>query len=385
MRRSVLPNYTTHFPLQIVKEFQRRGERVGMTGDGVNDSPALRRADIGIAMLSGSDVARDAADMVLLTDNFASIVHGVEEGRLIFDNLQKVIAYQISAGCYAELIPVLATFFVGMPQPLSSFLMIVISCVTDVYAGVALMEEAPEEGSMTKPPRKAQEEPLVSLSLIAYSYLWYGNMTSLAAFINYFTFMRNRGPLGEVPSPVPVDDDGHREFPAGYGVGQLVGAWNWALNDNALGADNNEAAIQGSAVFFVTLVVMQWGHLVSVRRKTPYFYDSFVNTRGGKGSLCQRFWAELLSSKPLKPIVYAILASAATAVVFTEVPVVQRSCGTASVSVKYWFQAMLFSIIGFVLNETRKWLTLRVATLRGQHGPHNFDLELEHGLQSAII
>ena len=105
---------------------------------GVNDSPALKRADVGVAMFSGSDVAKDAAAIVLLKDDFKSIVKGVEEGRLIFSNLRKVIAYQIAAGCWSELIPVLATFFLGMPQPLSSFLMIIISTVTDVYAGVAL-------------------------------------------------------------------------------------------------------------------------------------------------------------------------------------------------------------------------------------------------------
>ena len=125
--------------LLIVKESQRRGHRVCVTGDGVNDSPALRKADVGLAMKSGSDVAKDVASMVLLTDDFTTITEGVREGRLIFENLRKTIAYQISAGCWAELLPVLATFFLGLPQPLSSFLMIMISCFSDVYAGCALM------------------------------------------------------------------------------------------------------------------------------------------------------------------------------------------------------------------------------------------------------
>jgi sodium/potassium-transporting ATPase subunit alpha len=135
--------------LQIVKEAQARGHRVGVTGDGVNDSPALKNADVGIAMNSGSDVARDVSDVVLLNDDFTAIVHGVREGRLIFENLRKAIAYLLSAGSWAEILPVFVTFFLGMPQPLSAFLMIIICCLTDMYAGVALMNEPPEGGLLS--------------------------------------------------------------------------------------------------------------------------------------------------------------------------------------------------------------------------------------------
>ena len=149
-----------------------------------SDSPALRKADVGIAMFTGSDVAKDAAAVVLLNDDFRSIVQGVEEGRLIFANLRKVIGYLLTAGSWSELMPVLATFFLGMPQPLSSFLMIVISCMTDVCGGVALTSEPPEREIMLEKPRDSKHRPLVDFRLVAYSYLFYGTMESVAAFFN---------------------------------------------------------------------------------------------------------------------------------------------------------------------------------------------------------
>ena len=157
--------------LQIVRECKAQGHRVGVTGDGVNDAPALKAADVGIAMASGSEVARSAAAIVLLTDDFSAVAHSVREGRLIFANLRKVIAYQISAGSWSELLPVLACFFVGIPQPLSSFLMIIICCITDVAAAIALMYEPAETDIMAAPPRNVATTRLVTRSLIAYSYL----------------------------------------------------------------------------------------------------------------------------------------------------------------------------------------------------------------------
>ena len=113
-----------------MKESQQRGFRVGVTGGGLNDSPALIRADVGIAFDSGSEAAKDASSVVLLKNNFAAIGNAIREGRLIFINLRKLIGYQISGGGWSELLPILAFFFLGLPRPLSSFLMIVISCLT---------------------------------------------------------------------------------------------------------------------------------------------------------------------------------------------------------------------------------------------------------------
>lgn len=121
----VFARTTPEQKLRIVRELQARGNVVGMTGDGVNDAPALRAADVGIAVGSGSDIAVEAADMVLL-ESFSSIVEAVRYGRMMFDNLKKTIAYLLPAGSFSEFWPVFTNVAFGLPQVLSSFLMIVI-------------------------------------------------------------------------------------------------------------------------------------------------------------------------------------------------------------------------------------------------------------------
>lgn len=121
----VFARTTPEQKLRIVRELQSRGMVVGMTGDGVNDAPALRAADVGIAVGSGSDIAVEAADMVLL-ESFSSVVEAVRYGRMMFDNLKKTIAYLLPAGSFSEFWPVFTNVAFGLPQVLSSFLMIVI-------------------------------------------------------------------------------------------------------------------------------------------------------------------------------------------------------------------------------------------------------------------
>lgn len=121
----VFARTTPEQKLRIVREFQARDEIVGMTGDGVNDAPSLKAADIGIALGSGSDIAIEAADMVLL-ESFSGIVEAVQYGRVVFDNLKTTIAYLLPAGSFSEFWPVMTNVLFGLPQVLSSFLMIII-------------------------------------------------------------------------------------------------------------------------------------------------------------------------------------------------------------------------------------------------------------------
>ena len=139
--------------LRIVQAFQQSGAIVAVTGDGVNDAPALKAADIGVAMgISGTDVAREAADVVLLDDNFASIVAAIEEGRGVFDDIRKFTTYVLTSNI-PELVPYLAFVLLRIPLPLTIIQVLAVDLGTDMLPGLALGAERPEPNVMSRPPR----------------------------------------------------------------------------------------------------------------------------------------------------------------------------------------------------------------------------------------
>ena len=171
--------------MRIVEALQKKGEIVAVTGDGVNDAPALKVADIGIAMgRSGTDVAREAADLVLLDDNFASIVSAIEEGRAVFDNLRKFLTYILSSNI-PELIPYLAYVLLRIPLPLTIIQILAVDLGTDMLPALALGAEPPDPAVMRRPPR-TRDDRLLSWRLLARAYLFLGVLEaagSLAVFV----------------------------------------------------------------------------------------------------------------------------------------------------------------------------------------------------------
>ncbi|KAH8672129.1 P-type ATPase-like protein [Tricladium varicosporioides] len=312
----VFARTTPEQKLRIVREFQGRDEIVGMTGDGVNDAPSLKAADIGIALGSGSDIAIEAADMVLL-ESFSAVVEAVQYGRVVFDNLKKTISYLLPAGSFSEFWPVMTNVIFGLPQVLSSFLMIIICCFTDCAAATVLAYETPEADVLLRKPRKPKTDRLVNWQLMFQAYGFIGVIETLTSFAMSYWYLQRSG--------IPFSDLWFR-------YGQLPDSIDAAYAAQKL----NEA----SSIYFVNLVVMQWFAILALRtRRLSIFQHPLAFNKQTQNLY----------------IFPAIAFALCMAIFWLYIPQLQDILGTSMVPAEHFFLPAAFGVGLLLADEARKW------------------------------
>ncbi|XP_048881783.1 sodium/potassium-transporting ATPase subunit alpha-3b isoform X2 [Brienomyrus brachyistius] len=313
--------------LIIVEGCQRQGAIVAVTGDGVNDSPALKKADIGVAMgISGSDVSKQAADMILLDDNFASIVTGVEEGRLIFDNLKKSIAYTLTSNI-PEITPFLLFIIVSIPLPLGTITILCIDLGTDMVPAISLAYEAAESDIMKRQPRNPRVDKLVNERLISIAYGQIGMIQALGGFFAYFVILAENGflPSQLVGIRLKWDDRSVNDLEDSYGQ-------QWTYEQRKI------VEFTCHTSFFVSIVVVQWADLIICKtRRNSVFQQGMKN----------------------KILIFGLFEETALAAFLSYCPGMDVALRMYPLKPSWWFCAFPYSFLIFVYDEIRKLLIRR--------------------------
>ena len=302
----IFSRMTPKHKMRVVSILKEEGQRVAVTGDGVNDAPALKKADIGISMgIAGTDVAKEAADIILLDDNFATIVNAIEEGRAVYENIRKFISYIFSSNI-PEIVPYLAYILFRIPLPLTIIQILAVDLGTDMLPALALGAEKPTEGIMKQPPRDPKER-LLNFRLLTRAYLFLGPIEAAAGLFGFFYILKS-------------------------------GGWQWGqilLADNLL-------YMQATTACLTAIIVTQAANVFACRsfRESVFKIGLFSN----------------------KLIFIGIAFEILLQIFIIYHPWGNRIFATAPISLNVWLILIPFAILLFTAEETRKLFRAKIVT-----------------------
>lgn len=291
---------------------------VAVTGDGVNDSPALKKADCGIAMGTGSEVAQEAANMILMNDNFASIVEGIKQGRLIFDNLKKSIAYTLTSNI-PEITPFLSNILFGIPIPLETVMILCIDLGTDMLPAISLAYEQPENEIMLRPPRDSHVDHLVNSKLIGLCYGMIGMIQAAAGFCCYFCVFGHYDIYFEDLMGTGVDfKDKDVKFVLGLDYDTRI-----------------KYLKQAQTAFLMSIIVVQWTDVMICKTRVLSIFE-------------QGMWNTVLNIGLIEELLLGL--------VLCNLPFAHDAFLTESIEWWMWLYGVPFALLILIFDEVRKML-----------------------------